>query len=160
MCWPDVSAVTLMQTLGPVIQWVIIIGGWIFVSHDNNSRENRKELRKAVDDLISRAYELQDAAVDYYTAKIEDGPPIAVKMKRLDKQIMSAIDRAFGKTTMSPILKRLIEVRKATTGGDFETAKRPQRNHDDPLLLEIMVEVDEFVRSIEEAFRERYPGRL
>ncbi|NNT92279.1 hypothetical protein [Stutzerimonas nitrititolerans] len=57
------------RLLGTFITPILVILGWIIVNNQNNKREDRKELRKFIDDLIEKTDQLEILSVDFHTSK-------------------------------------------------------------------------------------------
>ncbi len=57
------------RLVGTFITPILVIIGWVIVNNQNNKREDRKELRKFIDELIERIETLEELAVKFHTSK-------------------------------------------------------------------------------------------
>lgn len=57
------------RLLGAFLTPVLVVFGWLVVNHQNNKREDRKELRKFIDDLLLKIDELENSCVNFHTNK-------------------------------------------------------------------------------------------
>ena len=151
----------MFQAIGIVIGWVLVIGGWVIVRHDNNAREHRHELRNAIDDLIKRIEELETKAYEYYQADANTDASLRqeVEIKRSQNTIESRLKRLKSITGGFQSQDAVTNFRQNLTGGDFETAARQKLPPRDKKLMEISSASSEFIEYLEREYTELYPNK-
>jgi hypothetical protein len=104
--------------VGTIISYLLIIGGWLFVRHDNNLRERRKELRAQLDTASKDVDAIVELSKAFYSVHGRDN---SAALKR--EQILSSlkvlgtrtqvVTQAYPSFTVST---QLIGFRKSITG--------------------------------------------
>ncbi len=148
------AATSLLQSFAPAVSWILVIVGWSIVRHDNNRREARKEVKTLVDQAISRSEDICEMARSYFEAPVsaeshKQSARIKAGLKTLGTEI-----NTLRETTSSAVdaQKAMISLRKATTGGDFDSAARQAALHTDPIFDEIDEALITFHRKLTESF--------
>ena len=144
----------MLQAVNPVVTWCLVVAGWAVVRHDNNKRENRKELRGKLDVLINDVRLLEEKAHDYYMkdSTHEDIPLLTLDIKRRQQSIekrlamLKKTNEGFQGTDESTALA------KTVTGGNFEERTRKKIAADNRKLLEISGAALEFIEYLESEF--------
>jgi hypothetical protein len=150
----------VVQIIGYVGGWGLIVTGWIVTSRQSLERERRKELRARIDEFIEDIEEIEKNAIAFYQSE-----PGSEKVGEPTSKM--AIVGAVGK--LSRGLQRLkkaqnvnavtqiIRFRKSITGGDFDSKDRHARDNTDPVLHTISVSALELVEQLESEYDRIHP---
>lgn len=108
-----------------------VVIGWIVVNWQNNRREERKEVRSSLSEVIDEIIKLEDLAVEYHTAES--------RLKESEKDITKKITRLSSRFRhlrfQSTALKNLfIKFKQAITLDNFETNRFVSQGSDSEIL--------------------------
>lgn len=163
-----------LQPLVQLIATTVVMGGWFFVSRDNNKREDRKYLRSTIDSIISDIKSLEQKAYSYYTSSNEEASKnlIPTEIKRdidmldfrlgLLKSTYSRANKWWYKRKIFPLfqdLEKRSQYRRNLTGGDFEQANREKCEASNRKLLEISYAAKELISELEAQYATLYPNQ-
>lgn len=151
-CTP--AANSLLQSFAPAVSWILVIIGWCIVRRDNNRREARKEVKTLVDQAISRSEDICEMARSYFeTPESAESYKQSARIKAGLKTLGTEVN-TLRETTGSAVdaQKAMISLRKATTGGEFDSASRQASLNTDPIFDEIDEALIAFHRKLTESF--------
>jgi len=145
------------QALAPIVAWLLVIGGWILVRHDNNARENRHELRSKIDDMIKDIQELEISTHEYYMANADDKTPLAqVAIKRKQTSLEKRVNRLKTSSVGFQDLKTISDYRNELTGGDFEQLDRRAKDSSNKKMMEISLAASALIDYLESEYERLY----
>lgn len=138
-----------------------VIIGWIVVNWQNNNREERKEVRSSLSDVLEEIIGLEDLAVEYHTAQARSNPK--------EREITSKITRLSAKVRhlrfeSSAIKNLFIKLKQAITLDNFETNRFVTQGLDSEILE--LIEMysgqlqDELESEFSRSFRAPFAYRL
>ncbi len=116
-----------LKVVGPLIGWILVIVGWLRVTSENDRRQERKEVLECIENLEELLEEIQLLASEYYSKEGGDaecqsiGSTIKTKLKRVSRLCVQLID--YDKAFLS-LNDCNVSLRKAVTGGEFESKGR------------------------------------
>ena len=148
------STTSLLQTVAPLGSWVLVIAGWLFVRRDNNRREARKEAKSLVDSCIARSERLGSMARTYLEGAYgSENAQLSARIK-LELKTLGTEVQALNESTKKEITagRELIALRRAITGGTFDSANRQPTLGTDPVFAEIDDAIVDFHRKMTESF--------
>jgi hypothetical protein len=140
--------------VSPVITMAVAILGWHVINKQNNKREDRKELKSAIDSIISEIHSIETQAIDYYKVDPSEDSPIIERAlkKRIDlleqhiKLLQKMNTKHFGK------IEKSVEYRRVITGGDFEQQSRKAKPPSNDKFLELSMISKELIRELEDCY--------
>lgn len=138
---------------GPV-SWALIIFGWLVVNAQHNSRETRKEIRAALNDLYEILNGIEDDAFAYHTG--HGDPALSRRIKRCLGQIYPRIILAFMGTIKFQCAREVANFRQAVTLDNFDTATRRSLSPTDTIFESLSTAKETLVNRIERAFLSHY----
>lgn len=157
---PDVSSFNWVKDiLAPFGTWLLVIIGWFFVSSDNNKRENRKEVRLAINAISTTLTNLQKLVFRYYTSAI-NAPgvdDISVEIKDeimrlgLQLEVLKKHDDKFNLDTEYLKLKQDV-----TGNANFDSNNRRQLNRNDRDLMTMALSGQSLLEELEVRFVKYY----
>lgn len=142
------------EWVGPLISWGLVIVGWLVINTQHNTRETRKEIRAALNDLYEMLNEIEDDAYKYHTGPGD--PVLSRKIKRRVGQIFTRINLAFKNAVECRCSYEVATFRKAVTLHNFDTAVHKPLNQTDPVFEEITASRERLINVLENAFLETY----
>lgn len=144
---------SLISTWAPVVSWGLVLLGWWRVTRENDRRQRRKETRERIDIVLDMLDELEDAAVEYFTSAPGS---VADKTSRSIKSTIGKLGHHVA--ILARISDRyncaieLTRLRKAITGGDFDSQSRIATTVSDERFLEIAQHSTAVARKLDSAF--------
>lgn len=144
-----------LRDWSPIIPWLLVIVGWKVVSHDQNRRERRKEIRATIVQLISLIRQTSDTACDYWS-KPEADPAcltLAADIKLSLQRVSWDVSRLTDECDAMNLGTSLIAFRQAITSGAFESADRDPDASRPP---KIFLTGEHLIDSIETGFRKEF----
>lgn len=147
----------LLTKYTSLITLITVITGWIIVNWQNNKREERKELRSSLNDIIESIEQLEEDATRYH-GSLERSLP-------LEKSITLKITRLSARVRYlrfeSPVLKlRFIDLKKSITLDNFETNRFIQQPPESDLIDGLTFACDQLKDCLEDEFSKLYRGPL
>lgn len=142
--------------IGQVGTWALVLLGWALVNRQNNTREERKEIREFVLDISKRATELRDASFKYHTADSEDkalGADILFKLNIISLRISTL--RRYGVLVGSELAKQM---RQAITLENFDSANFKKQPIRSGILAGIESATEELTAELDRAFFDHFMG--
>lgn len=148
-----------VQAIAPLAQLAVIILGWLWIAHDNDKRERRKEVRALIVGLKAKLEALEDAASGYFT---QDQSPAATALGLQIKRDLRRIGTDL--TVIGSVCKGIdgdaavIDIRQTITGrGEFDGAARVAIPPTHELLGEVGASINKLRVKLEDAFAKQYP---
>lgn len=134
-----------------------VIFGWLIVNWQNNKREERKELRSALTEIIESTEVLEDAASRYHQADERN--------RKLEKELNLKIIRLSAKIRYlrfesEEVKYAFIELKKSITMDNFETSRFAKQDVDSDIVESIYFSADSLKDRLEEEFSTLYRGPL
>ena len=133
-----------------VVPWVLVIGGWVIVNQQNNSRETRKEIRARVDSFKKMVDEVEDAAVEHHTVA-QDSMRCA-KIKRALTRLSSELHLISVFLSATDSSRKLIRLKQAITLKNFESHRYAPVSPGEPLVSEVGSAADDLRYFIEQCY--------
>jgi hypothetical protein len=149
-----------LTTIVAVVGWVLVIAGWLVVNRNAARHAHRAQDLEQVRTVEGRLSELCVRAVEYYTGTL-NGIPIRAQeahIKRELKALFSAIGRLrerFPKHYRE-LGSRMIELRTAMTGGEFESKVRKVVDHDHEVVQRILLASDHLIDDLWREFEKAH----
>lgn len=160
-----------------VITWLLVLLGWTIVNAQNNRREERKELRAALDRLSLRIEKLVVLSIKYWQSEVSsESDDTSWEIKRDLDNVEASINRIVRRSEMSlpwywlrrserlraisvansNVLTAFDEWAGTLTGGDFESAARVSRSIADDLITTNVLRANGVVDCLEAAHEAFY----
>lgn len=140
----------------PIFALVIVIIGWCVTNHQNNQREERKEIKAAVDALVKIIDSTTILAIEYYS---NDGDA----RKKARSQLIPMFARIETKIDVLQIYANIPEITsdfglffEAITNGDFDSSFLQPLARDHKRIDEILGAAESFVWIAESWFGKKY----
>lgn len=108
-----------------------MVVGWIVVNWQNNNREERKEVRSSLSEVIDEITELEDLAVEYHTAAVRsttNEQDITKKITRLSSKVRHL------RLESGKLNHLFIRFKQSITLDNFETSRFVTQNKDSEIL--------------------------
>ncbi|SFB12026.1 hypothetical protein SAMN04515620_11927 [Collimonas sp. OK607] len=146
----------IVQVAGTIITWTLVFGGWFVNNRQNAKRDERKELRERIDNLIQEAWAIEELCIAYLAEATEEkNVPsywlVVSKLARLTSAV-SGLKQTHGiDAQMSCIALRQAITTKAIQGPQRKTIKPS-----DPLLGRISASTNALADALDKAFFARY----
>ncbi|WP_145132499.1 MULTISPECIES: hypothetical protein [unclassified Pseudomonas] len=134
-----------------------VIIGWIIVNWQNNKREERKELRSALSEIVESIELLEDAASRYHQADERNSimeKEINLKITRLSAKIR------YLRFESQLLNNAFIELKKSITLDNFETSHFSKQEPNAEIIESIYYSADSLRDRLEEEFSTLYRGPL
>ena len=160
-----------------VITWLLVLLGWTLVNAQNNRREERKELRAALDRLSLRIEKLVALSIKYWQSDVSsESDDTSWEIKRDLDNVEASINRIVRRSEMSlpwywlrrskrlgaiaaansNVLTAFDEWAGILTGGDFESAVRMPRSIADDVVTTNVLRANGVVDCLEAAHEAFY----
>lgn len=140
--------------LSQAVTWVLVILGWTLVNRQNNSREERKEIREFISDISKRVAELRDASFKYHTATQKDDTLSAdIRFKFIMLGARFTTLRRYGILDNTDLVKQL---RRAATLENFDTLHFQSQPANSNIIAEIETATEAITEGLERAFFENF----
>lgn len=134
-----------LREYGPAIAWIVAAVGWGVANHQNNRREERKEVRTEIDGAANCVMEILDQLRAYRktTAGSSEAVEIETRIKMQFQYLSLRIDRLKDRrkgVLQEPLLKledieeKVNHFFDVATGDDFESAERAPENQNPQIL--------------------------
>ncbi|WP_125468859.1 hypothetical protein [Methylomagnum ishizawai] len=138
------------------IPWLLVVLGWYLVNRQNNSREKRKELRALLDQTQKLLDEIEIQAVEYHT--VEATVQRAFFLKRaLGLKLHQKFEILSKRSLELRLCKKYhIELRKAITLSNFDSAKYEKKELSDQIIKDIWLAKDRLSHELETCFVKEY----
>ncbi|MBR8093840.1 hypothetical protein KDX09_31225 [Burkholderia cenocepacia] len=144
--------------IAPSLSPLFVVGGWFFVSRDNDRRETRKEIRTLLNDFCKRVDELERSSQEYFSEIDNSQNPsgasraeieIKRKIERLDSsiQLINKVYPNFGGSTDLSALADTI-----TRHAKFESRPGAIVPHNDQFYLRLALACNKLTNSMEHQF--------
>lgn len=150
--WPIVTIVFQICAL------VVVLIGWAVTHTSNNSRERRKEVLSAVNEVGEKIDALVEHASTYYEAAAgsDEGLRAETRLRILQHRLLQAVPQLASRDLDANLDEDLSQFIDALTGGDFESADRMPRKPNDAVILKVGIAAEKLRTSLQAAFYERY----
>jgi hypothetical protein len=151
-------ATDLLPGLAPIVTWSLVIAGWYWVRHDNNAREDRKELRATINSLNEDIKSLTYKAHAYYLSSQDDASALLeIEILRDQEDIEARVARLRGPNLGFEREEPLARFRQALTGGDFKSASRIRKETSDRIFADTALAARKLTDYLESEYDKRYP---
>ena len=144
------------------VTWFLVVAGWVALHKTAAIRARRQEEVALVGDVAKRIEGVRDKAIAYYTAT-SDSAEHAGDQWRLKYEIKSLASRIEFLRARRPehydLESELISLRKAVTGGEFESANRSPVTLGAPVIQDVWGSADRFVIALHEEFEKANKSR-
>jgi hypothetical protein len=154
----------LLAVVSPWVTPTLVILGWLVVHWTSAARARKQALRQedldAVRVLEARVCKLRDLAIEYYTGDTPQATASAVKGSHIRYEIQSlsaAIRMLRGRREVYDVDSEMKALRRAITGGQFDSAERAKVAHHDPQVQEVCLEADRLIEELWSEFRKAHP---
>ena len=149
--------------IGPSIAGLLAVIGWFVTNNQNNRREDRKELKFAIDAIIIEIKNLQEKILTYY---VSDWDEKSIFLERQIKRDCELLDNhvhrlAKMRTKNFKEVQKLVKYSKILTERPFEQKERAAIKPLESILLsEISLAANELINELEEKYNsEVYPTK-
>jgi hypothetical protein len=158
---PDTSSLKdLMAIIGPMVTWLVVLIGWTLIAKDNNHREQRKEVRAHLNDVIKDIHACAQKGDEYYRLNGDEAKTrqLAAKIKYDLCNLGKALGRIHTAKIIGPdALTRFWQYRREITGADFESnARRRLADDDVSRTMQISSAATDLIDQLERDFFARY----
>jgi predicted nuclease with TOPRIM domain len=139
------------------LTFITVITGWVIVNWQNNKREERKELRSSLNDIVTNIEALEEDAIRYHTSLDRNIPlekSITLKITRLSAKVR------YLRFESESLKSNFIELKKSITLDNFETSRFSQQTPESDLIDSISYSSDQLKDSLEDEFSKLYRGPL
>lgn len=142
-----------------MITWTLVIIGWIVVHRTATKRARRQEELDQINDIGERVAALRAHGVAYYTSSRDETTVAVESTMKHELQALASRLRVLRRRhdVLYNVEPAYIYVRKALTGGTFESATRQRLPHGDVVLQEIWFRCDQLVICLRDAFESVHP---
>lgn len=137
------------RLIGTFLTPILVVAGWVIVNNQNNKREDRKELRKFIDDLVSKVEELEKLSIEFHTSK-----------KYIESNASSILSQ-YSKITAQLGRSRLdcfncydsaIKLHESISEDNFSSNNFKKQNHNSELINNILTQSSIFIDALESLF--------
>jgi len=132
-----------------------VIFGWWVVNRQHNKREERKEVRAALNALYELLNQIEADAFDYHTSEVAN-LSLSRKIKRQLSQIYTRVNLAFQNVVECNCARDVTTFRQAVTLQNFDDANHKALEPSDPLFDSITAAKERLVAKVEQAFVKHY----
>ncbi len=140
-------------SIAPSISWIIVIVGWLFVRHDNNTREDRKELRSLLDKIAVEIHELTQKANEYYLSNQDGQTPFkTADIKRRLWLLENRINLLKKYKTKFDNNQTYADFRSAISGNDFEKSDREALLPSNEIYQNMSLKAKDLIEYLENEF--------
>lgn len=133
--------------------WAVVIIGWIVVNQQNNRREERKEVKASMSNIIELTDEITTKALEYHKKSehsAELSKDIRLQLQRLGFRIQHL-------HFYDGILNRSIfEYRNSITYKNFDSVDHKSVSDDSEIIEDIHHSSDALMHSLEDCFGRRF----
>lgn len=154
VCSPsDLETIKLVvQGIGYLMGWFLIVAGWIVTSRQSKKRERRQELRSQLDILTTFIEEIEQNALEFYRTDRQNpagstkatGLWIVSSLGRLSR-VLSRLKKTYGVN----VVTMTVTMRQSITGGDFSSINRLALTDKDKKLHDISNSALELIENLE-----------
>jgi hypothetical protein len=147
------AVANVIQAVGQIITWTLVICGWLVVNRQHNERETRKEIRSRLDSLDKYLRGVEETAIEFHTAgyDVEKARRIVAETNQL-WGIANRLNLVHGDR-----LRLLItRVRQAMTLHNFDESDYQALAMDAEQIAEIGEAVEKLLDALESAYGKRY----
>ena len=137
----------------PWMPSLLTLLGWFLVNHQNNTREQRKEMRAAADQCKNLAREGVELGMKYW---VGDEDTHAWQVKAALDELEVEICRFPDHKGRIKLLEHHADLLDAITGSDFESVTRKVRPATDPLMRNVAKVRQRILHEIENQFQTHY----
>ena len=145
----------IMTTVTPIVTWLLLICGWYALHATAVVRARRQEELARVEDIVKRIVSIRDKSIAYYTNGSNAPDQLATQaLLKYELQSLASwvnVLRA-RKPKYYDLDSEQIALRKAVTGGEFESAKRAPAAPNEPVVQELWYCSDRFMVALHEEF--------
>lgn len=145
----------LLNKYTSLLTLITVITGWIIVNWQNNKREERKELRSSLNEIISSIENLEEDAIRYHTSlerTVNLEKTITLKITRLSSKIR------YLRFESDSLKRSFIDLKKSITLYNFETKRFSQQTLESDLVEDINYASDQLKDALENEFSKLYRG--
>ena len=143
----------IIYYVSQTVTWLIVLIGWFVIDKQNNRREQRKEIRAAIDALGEMLDVLEQDAINFHTSGFDErkGSELRLAIQRLSARV--------GRLSFSENVNlntRIIDLRRAITLRNFESTNHNVQQNDSQIILTIAAAKDSLIDELEFLFKERF----
>lgn len=145
----------ILTTVTPIVTWLILIAGWYALHLTAVVRAHRQEELAQVEDINKRIASIRDKSIAYYTNGSDAADQLAVQaLLRYELQSLASWVKVLRarKPKYYDLDSELIALRKAVTGGEFESARRAPAAPNGPVVQDLWYCSDCFMVALREEF--------
>lgn len=145
-----------MHDLIPVLSWLLVIGGWAFVSRSIGRRERQKEIRALLSEIRTLVLQIEEKAHSYLASAALNSGNQAMVIKRDLKRLGGMVSTLKQLNTKFDLSNELNEFRQIITGRDFESSERKERPYNDAIFLEVSEAAVKLTSAMETMYADSY----
>lgn len=147
-----------LATVAPIVSWLLVIGGWFFVSQDQDKKQRRKEYRDRIDAVVDLVDSIESDAIAYY---LLDGsqdacPALASKIKTKFIKLRAKLEILNAIWSKEDYQQLRIDFWLVVTGEDFEVKTRKKLQSHDEKISEIAVCATSLTTALEGSYYSAY----
>ncbi|ADL56758.1 hypothetical protein [Gallionella capsiferriformans] len=142
------------QFLTQIPTWLIVVAGWFVVHHLSQKRDQRKEARERVDQLVTAILSIEERAVRFHQSDSYQGDVARSLLFDIQRIIAKLKRHPFGSFVISPTL--LKELRRAVTLKNFDASKFTRQEANSAILSNIADAVDDIEDQLEQEYERIY----
>ncbi|GMQ83713.1 MAG: hypothetical protein BMS9Abin06_0451 [Gammaproteobacteria bacterium] len=136
-----------------IITWLIVIGGWWIVNHQQDRRETRKEIRARLNEVRSRLELLENKSHVYHTSEHDQATAREIKL-HLTRLWFEAELLCLAKENL--LSQSLTRLRRSITLNNFESKTHKPLPDDDQLIATISAAVVDLESLLEKGYSTHY----
>ncbi|MCY1298749.1 hypothetical protein D9M68_753510 [compost metagenome] len=144
-----VSSLALNLQAKDIVTPALVVIGWVIVNNQNNKREERKELRSALNEVISFIDGIENDAIAYHTEKREafsSSDALLVKLNKLSLKL------AHSRLPEESYISSYIKFNESITWSNFMTNKFQRQSKNSDLVWDIRDASSDLKGHLETAF--------
>lgn len=142
------------QLLTQISTWIIVVAGWFVVHHLSTKRDQRKEARERLDQLVALLRELEERAINFHQSTTYKGDLARSLLFDIQRIIAKLKRHPFGSFEISSNL--LKEFRRSVTYNNFDPSKFECQPPNSLILGNIANVVDDIEDQLEEEYERIY----
>lgn len=148
------NGVEILGLVSQVVTWLIVFFGWVIVDRQHHNREERKEVRAALDTLEKMLDDLELKSIEFHQAALFD--------KKEAGRIQSSIQRVQSRIRRLPfgqdqdVNTGIIEIRRAITLRNFEVSSFTSQPEDGEISVTVSASRDFLMNVLDEQFKARF----
>ena len=149
MCYPSNG-----QFLTQIPTWIIVVVGWFVVHHLSTKRDQRKEARECLDQLVVQLREIEERAINFHQSTTYKGDLARSLLFDIQRIIARLKRHPFGSFEISSNL--LKELRRSITYNNFDHSKFACQPANSSIFGDIANVVDDLEDQLEKEYERIY----